>query len=57
MVDLLRDGKLPQKGFVKQEDTALDDFLANRFGANYARSETMIAGARATAADVTQQVA
>ena len=57
MVDLLRDGKLPQKGFVKQEDTALDDFLANRFGANYARSQTMIAGARATAADVTQQVA
>lgn len=36
MVDLLREGKLPQKGFVRQEQAPLDVFLANRFGAYYA---------------------
>ena len=36
MVDLVREGKLPIKGFVAQEDARLDDFLANRFGAYYA---------------------
>jgi saccharopine dehydrogenase-like NADP-dependent oxidoreductase len=36
MLDLLREGGLPQRGFVKQEDLALDRFLANRFGAAYA---------------------
>ena len=32
MVDLLREGKLPAKGYVRQEDVALKDFLDNRFG-------------------------
>jgi len=36
MVDLLRAGKLPQRGFVRQEDAGLSDFLANRFGRYYA---------------------
>ena len=36
MCDLLAEGKLPQKGFVRQEETKLDDFLANRFGKYYA---------------------
>lgn len=36
MVDLMRDGKLPQRGFVRQEQAALPDFLANRFGSHYA---------------------
>ena len=36
MVDLLRAGKLPQSGFVRQEDADLKDFLANRFGRHYA---------------------
>ena len=36
MVDLLRAGKLPQRGFVRQEDADLKDFLANRFGRYYA---------------------
>lgn len=36
MVDLLRGGKLPQRGFVRQEDADLKDFLANRFGRHYA---------------------
>jgi saccharopine dehydrogenase-like NADP-dependent oxidoreductase len=35
-LDLVREGRLPQKGFVRQEDIALDDFLGNRFGKNYA---------------------
>ncbi|MBK8324668.1 MAG: saccharopine dehydrogenase NADP-binding domain-containing protein [Betaproteobacteria bacterium] len=36
MVDLHRDGKLPAKGFVRQEQASLEDFLANRFGRHYA---------------------
>jgi saccharopine dehydrogenase-like NADP-dependent oxidoreductase len=31
-VDLFREGRLPQRGFVRQEAVALPDFLANRFG-------------------------
>lgn len=36
MCDLLATGKLPQKGFVRQEECRLSDFLANRFGGYYA---------------------
>lgn len=36
MVDLHRDGKLPQSGFVRQEDADFGDFIANRFGRVYA---------------------
>jgi len=36
MLDLLAQGQLPSKGFVRQEDVPLDAFLANRFGAVYA---------------------
>jgi len=35
MVDLLREGRLPSRGFVRQEDARLADFLANRFGRYY----------------------
>ncbi|MBN8505863.1 MAG: saccharopine dehydrogenase NADP-binding domain-containing protein [Burkholderiales bacterium] len=34
-VDLFRAGKLPTSGFIRQEDVALPDFLANRFGKAY----------------------
>ena len=37
-VDLFREGKLPQQGFVRQEQVALPDFLANRFGSAYQQS-------------------
>jgi saccharopine dehydrogenase-like NADP-dependent oxidoreductase len=37
MVDLLAQGRLAQRGFVRQEDVSLDDFLANRFGNVYAQ--------------------
>ena len=36
MVDLLVEGKLPNAGFVRQEQAPLADFLANRFGSYYA---------------------
>lgn len=37
-VDLFREGKLPQSGFIRQEQVALPDFLANRFGQAYQQS-------------------
>jgi saccharopine dehydrogenase-like NADP-dependent oxidoreductase len=37
-VDLFRQKKLPQRGFIRQEQVALPDFLANRFGAAYQQS-------------------
>jgi len=36
MVDLMREGALPARGFVRQEDADLDRFLANRFGRHFA---------------------
>lgn len=36
MLDLLAEGHLPQRGFVRQEQVALDAFLGNRFGQVYA---------------------
>ena len=38
VLDLHVAGKLPTRGFVKQEDIGLDVFLANRFGCCYATS-------------------
>ncbi len=35
MVDLMREGALPARGFLHQEDVALDVFLGNRFGQYY----------------------
>jgi saccharopine dehydrogenase-like NADP-dependent oxidoreductase len=35
VLDLLASGQLPTRGFVRQEDIALDAFLANRFGRVY----------------------
>lgn len=36
MIDMLCEGKLPTKGFVRQEQAKLSDFLNNRFGRYYA---------------------
>ena len=36
VLDLLAEGKLPQSGFIRQEDIPLADILGNRFGAFYA---------------------
>ncbi|MDP2369292.1 saccharopine dehydrogenase C-terminal domain-containing protein [Rhodoferax sp.] len=37
-VDLFREGKLPQCGFIRQEQVELPAFLANRFGSAYQQS-------------------
>jgi saccharopine dehydrogenase-like NADP-dependent oxidoreductase len=37
VLDLLVQGRLPKRGLVRQEDIALADFLANRFGRVYAQ--------------------
>jgi saccharopine dehydrogenase-like NADP-dependent oxidoreductase len=37
-VDLFREGKLPQQGFIRQEQVELPAFLANRFGNAYQQS-------------------
>jgi saccharopine dehydrogenase-like NADP-dependent oxidoreductase len=39
VLDLLSAGKLPQAGFIRQEDIALTDVLGNRFGRFYAGDE------------------
>src|SRR5262249_28012622 len=39
VLDMLAKGGLPAAGFVKQEDIALGDFLANRFGRVYATDD------------------
>lgn len=36
VLDLLREGKLSSKGFVRQEDVGYQDFIQNRFGRYYA---------------------
>ncbi len=36
-IDLVHEGKLPQQGFIKQEQITLDDFLENRFGRYYSK--------------------
>ncbi len=45
VLDLLLAGDLPQRGFVRQEDIALDAFLANRFGRAYALEQPNVADA------------
>ena len=37
-VDLFREGRLPQQGFIPQEQLELPAFLANRFGSAYQQS-------------------
>ncbi|GAB4119719.1 MAG: saccharopine dehydrogenase family protein [Rhodothalassiaceae bacterium] len=51
VLDLLADGHLPQKGFIRQEDIALADFLANRFGRHYAPDQPNVTDAAIGAAD------
>ena len=54
VLDMLADGALRAVGFVRQEEIALNDFLANRFGRVYAMAET---GAPARPASVLKVVA
>lgn len=41
VLDLFVAGKLPESGFVRQEDVALSDFLASEFGAPYASATSI----------------
>jgi len=41
VLDLLVSGQLPSKGFVRQEEITLKQFLENRFGQYYQSSQTM----------------
>ncbi|MBM3547637.1 MAG: saccharopine dehydrogenase family protein [Alphaproteobacteria bacterium] len=44
MVDLLMAGKLPKRGFVRQEQASLADVLANRFGRVYDGQPLLLKG-------------
>lgn len=50
VLDLLAAGKLPQQGFVKQEDILFSDFINNRFGKYYAQPAEPEGGAASAAA-------
>lgn len=39
VLDLLAEGKLPQQGFVRQEDVCFHDFINNRFGRYYSKEQ------------------
>lgn len=43
VLDMLAAGTLPQRGFVRQEDVALADFLENRFGHHYRGRQSILA--------------
>jgi saccharopine dehydrogenase-like NADP-dependent oxidoreductase len=43
-MDLMRAGKLPHGGFIRQEEIGYDDFLSNRFGRHYVEDATTRAG-------------
>ena len=49
VLDLLAEGAIAQSGFVRQEDIALDQFLANRFGCNFANAENPLDSERLSA--------
>jgi len=42
VLDLLAGSHLPAQGFIRQEDIPLDAFLANRFGAAYAQTDSRL---------------
>lgn len=49
VLDLQAAGKLPAKGFVRQEDVLFDDFISNRFGRYYRRKDHFPEGQSAAA--------
>ncbi|THD71124.1 saccharopine dehydrogenase family protein [Phenylobacterium sp.] len=51
VLDLLAQGKLPQAGFVRQEDIPLADVLGNRFGRFYAEADAVFQPALRAAAE------
>jgi len=51
MVDLMVAGKIPDRGFIRQEEVSLDLFLGNRFGRHYSVTEEECNAADDKAAD------
>ncbi|MGV2291587.1 saccharopine dehydrogenase C-terminal domain-containing protein [Trinickia sp. YCB016] len=51
VLDLFREKKLPQSGFVRQEQVSLADFLGNRFGKLYDGASTLHEAAKFEAAE------
>ena len=45
MLDLLAEGALPDRGFIRQEDIPLARFLANRYGRVYAPQDALLRAA------------
>ena len=41
ILDLLKQGRLPQSGLIRQEHVRLDEFLANRFGSYYRQHDQL----------------
>ena len=52
VLDLLASGALPRRGFVRQEEIALDAFLANRFGRHYGAPDDAARAAPAPPAEL-----
>ena len=50
VLDLLAQGELPARGFVRQEEIALNAFLTNRFGRYYASADDAVIAPAAAAA-------
>ncbi|MBP8120015.1 MAG: hypothetical protein KAY04_02145, partial [Burkholderiales bacterium] len=45
VVEMVRDGSLPEKGFIKQEEIPFDKFLATHNGSIYRSAESVAGGA------------
>ena len=57
VLDLLAEGKLPGRGLIRQEDIALDTFLANRFGRAYAQHGMQAGGTSASVPGIAARAA
>ena len=57
MIELFLAGKLPAKGFVRQEDAALADFLATRAGTRLVREARGVDAAGLTPAAAVKSAA
>jgi saccharopine dehydrogenase-like NADP-dependent oxidoreductase len=54
MVDLMRDGRIPDRGFVRQEEASLESFLSNRFGRYYAGADAPAGASKPRLAETRQ---
>lgn len=57
VLDLLASGKIPNKGFVRQEDVNFSDLITNRFGRYYEKSPLPMANTASDKASTTKECA